>query len=221
MIKLINTKIVPWLKAIILLICGAIPALAIIEYSYVQPLFYLLILIYVPIAQFAFTPFFTLLGVYTYYSPMLLAYMVNEKEIDLHSGTSFDYLLVMRKYRPGIEMRNSLLMFYLDGLLNIVGQIEDKNIPETASIFGTSYFFNERTLKKMRFNMVEPSFFYRLNLFVNFVDLTWMYSVSQGRFSIPKLWRAKKAFVTGAKLLEHKRQIEALYKILNSKTSQK
>lgn len=57
-------------------------------------------------------------GGYTYYSPMLLGYMTNNQQIDLHSGTSFDYLFVMRTYCPGIELRNRLLMYHLEGLFH-------------------------------------------------------------------------------------------------------
>lgn len=141
-------KLLQWGEAILLLIVGLLPALVIIEKGYSQPLFYLLFLMYVPIGQFASTPFFKLVGIYKYYSPMLLGYMANDRQIDLHSGGSFDYLFVMRKCKSGVELRNRLLIYHLEGLLTLVGLIENKKIPETVNIVGTSYFFNDRTLKK-------------------------------------------------------------------------
>jgi hypothetical protein len=125
----------------------------------------------------------------------------------------------MRKYKAGVEIRNRLLLYHLEGLLKIIELMEHKSIPETVNIVGTSYFFNNRTLSKMGFDIVTPSWFYRLNLFVNFIDLTWMYSLSQGSFSIPKLWNAKKASISGAKLLENKKVIEALYNKMKSRTT--
>ena len=53
-------KLFQWVKAILLLLTGLLPALFIIEKGHSQPLFYLLFLIYVPVVQFAATPFFTL-----------------------------------------------------------------------------------------------------------------------------------------------------------------
>jgi hypothetical protein len=211
-------KILQWIEATLLLILGFLPALSIIEKGYSQPIFYLLFIIYVPIGQFAFTPLFRLIGVYKYYSPMLLGYMANNLQIDLHSGGSFDYLFVMRKYKSGIELRNRLLTYQLEGLTNLIQLIENKNIHETVNIVGTSYFFNNRTLQKMGFEIVNPSLFYRLNLFVNFIDLIWMYSLSQGKFSIPKIWNAKKASISGSKLLAKKDVIENLFKKMSSKT---
>ena len=212
-------KLFQWVEAILLLLIGLLPALVIIEKGYSQPLFYLLFLIYVPIVQFAATPFFTLLGIYKYYSPMLLGYMANDNQIDLHSGGSFDYLFVMRKYKSGIEMRNRLLIFHLEGLIYIIRQIENNSISEKVNIVGTSYFFNNRTLHKMGFEVENPSLFYRLNLIANFIDLSWMYSLSKGKLSIPKIWNAKNAKISGAKLIEKKKMIEELYEKLKRKTT--
>ena len=212
-------KILQWIEAILLLLFGFLPALSIIEKGHSQPIFYLLFIIYVPIGQLAFTPIFSLIGVYKYYSPMLLGYMANDRQIDLHSGGSFDYLFVMRRYRAGIEIRYKLLLYHIEGLIKIIELIEKKSRPETVSIVGTSYFFNDRTLSKMGFEIVNPSIFYRLNLFINFIDLIWMYSLSQGKLSIPKLWNAKKAIISGAKLIESKMIIQDLYDKMKNRTT--
>jgi hypothetical protein len=210
-------KVLQWVLALLLLVSGFFPALALIELGYAHPIAYLLVIFYVPIGQFSFTPFFTLLGVYSYYSPMLLGYTPSDSQIDLHSGGSFDYLFVMRKYKSGIEIRNRLLLFQLEGLKKIIQLIEDKAVPESVNIVGTSYFFSNRTVQRIGFELIEPSFFYRVNLFVNFLDLLWMYSLAQGKWAIPKVWQVKKAQITGQKLVENKGHLEALYDKLNSK----
>ena len=210
-------KALQWVLALFLLIAGFFPALALIELGYEYPIAYLLFFVYIPIGQFSLTPFFTLLGVYKYYSPMLLGYTPSDSQIDLHSGGSFDYLFVMRKYKSGIEMRNRLLLFQLEGLKKIIQLIEDKEVSESVNIVGTSYFFSDRTAKKIGFELIDPSLFYRINLFANFLDLVWMYSLSQGKWAIPKVWKAKKVQITGQKLLENKGQLEALYDKLSSK----
>lgn len=104
-------------------------------------------------------PLFKLTGIYTYYSPMLLGYMANKAQIDLHSGGSFDYLWVMRKFRTRVESRNALLCYHLEGLLQIIYQIEGGLIPKTVILSGTSYFFNERTLARLGFRYEAPSIF--------------------------------------------------------------
>jgi hypothetical protein len=210
-------KVLQWVFAFFLLVGGFFLALALIELGYLHPIAYLLFFVYIPIGQFFFTPFFKLVGVYHYYSPMLLGYMASNTQIDLHSGGSFDYLFVMRKYPPGFEIKKRLLLFHLEGLRNISQLIEEKTIPVSVTIVGTSYFFSDRTAKKIGFELIDPSLFYKINLFANFLDLVWMYSLSQGKWAIPKVWQAKKVQITGQKLVENKAQLEALYNKLNSK----
>lgn len=210
-------KILVWVQSILFLLVGVWLAILIIGKGYSQPLIYLLFVLYVPISQFLFTPIYKLTGGYTYYSPMLLGYMANDKQIDLHSGTSFDHLFVMRKYKSGTQLRNRLMMYHLEGLLNLIQLIEDKRIPAAVNIIGTSYFFNDRTLNNLGFQIEKASLFYRINLFLNFIDLFWMYSLSKGKFSIPSLWDAKKAITKGENLIAQKAKLEGLYEKLKSK----
>ena len=130
-------KLLQWLESILLIIVGFYPAILIIELVSDHPLYFLLFLIYIPFGQFTTTPLFRLAGIYTYYSPMLLGYMANSVQIDLHSGGSFDYLFVMRKYKVGIESRNRILTYHLEGLLTIIRGIEGESIPKSVQIVGT------------------------------------------------------------------------------------
>jgi hypothetical protein len=204
-------KIWQWTWSILFLLVGLFLAIFIIEKGYANPFLYAAFIVYVPISQFLYTPLFKLTGGYTYYSPMLLGYMVNGQQIDLHSGTGFDHLFVLRKVKPGIELRNRLLAYHVEGLLNLISLIEKKQIPASVTIVGTSYFFSDRTLAKLGFKIEKASLFYRANLFINFIDLVWMYSLARGTFSIPKVWDAKKASIQGAMLVAQKQQLDALY----------
>ena len=210
-------KLLVWIESILFLLIGLILAVFIIEKGYSEPLFYLAFIIYVPISQFLFTPIYKLTGGYTYYSPMLLGYMANEKLIDLHSGTSFDYLFVLRKYQSGTPLRNRIMMYHLEGLLKLIQLIEEKHIPASVNIIGTSYFFNERTLSNFGFQIEKATLFYRVNLFINFIDLFWMYVLSKGKLAIPAVWDAKKAKITGGTLLAQKIKLEKLYMNLKGK----
>lgn len=210
-------KINQWIEAFLLMAICFLPVFSIIEKGYSQPIYYLAFFIYLPFIQFSITPVFKLTGVYKYYSPMLLGYMPNNSHIDLHSGTSFDYLFVMRKYKPGAEFRNWILIYKLEGLLNIIKSIENGETPETVEVSGTSYYFNNRTLTKLGFEISNPSHFYKLNLLLNVIDLTWMYSISQGKIAFPKIYACHKATIAGAKLIENKKRIEELYCRLKAK----
>jgi hypothetical protein len=210
-------KIVVWIESIFLLLIGIVLGILIIVKGNDNALYYLGFFLYVPVSQFLFTPIYTLTGGYTYYSPMLLGYMANDTQIDLHSGTSFDHLFVLRKYPTGTPLRNRILLYHLEGLLHLIQLIEEKRIPESVNIVGTSYFFNDRTLLKLGFQIEKASVFYRINLLINGIDLFWMYSLSQGKLAIPTLWDAKKASIQGNQLVQSKSKLHALYQHLQAK----
>jgi hypothetical protein len=206
-----------WIESILFSLLGLFLGFFIIEKGYEHPIIYEAFIIYIPISQFLFTPIYKLTGGYTYYSPMLLGYMANDKQIDLHSGTSFDYLFVLRKIKSGTPLRNRIMLYHLEGLLKIINLIEDEKIPGSVNIIGTSYFFNDRTLKNLGFELEKATLFYRINLIINFIDLFWMFSLSKGKLSIPSVWDAKKASIIGDKLIAQKMKLENLYSVLKAK----
>ena len=210
-------KFLVWIESIFLLLIGIFLGITIIVKGSTQSFFYAAFILYVPISQFLFTPIFRLTGAYTYYSPMLLGYMANDKQIDLHSGTSFDHLTILRKYKSGTQLRNRIMIYHLEGLLRLTRLIEEKNIPASVNIIGTSYFFSERTLSNLGFQTEKATLFYRVNLFINFIDLFWMYSLSKGKLAIPAVWDAKKAKISGDALLSQKTKLEGLYQKLKAK----
>ena len=209
--------ILVWIESILFLLIGIVLGIEIIAIGNAHPLFYTAFILYIPVGQFLFTPIYKLTGGYTYYSPMLLGYMANDKQIDLHSGTSFDHLFVLRNVKSGTTLRNRIMRYHLEGLLNIIQLMEAKRIPSSVNIMGTSYFFNDRTLTNLGFQLEKATLFYRINLLINFIDLLWMYSLSKGKLAIPAVWDAKKASIKGELLLLQKPKLEALYKRLNER----
>ena len=61
---------------------------------------------------------------------MLLVFAANKRKYDLHNGSSFDYLMIMTKTESGIQNRKKILKYYIDGLLTIIDQIENKKVSE-------------------------------------------------------------------------------------------
>lgn len=210
-------KVVQWGITIVLLaICFAVLGIWFNLLS-INFLYYFTFPIIVPLFQFCFAPFFTLIGMYQYKSPMLLVFSPTKEKYDLHNGTGFDYWFVMRKIKSGKPTQNKILEYYLEGLLNIVKEVEEGIIPESIAIGGTSYFFSESTAKRLGFEIVPPPSFLKLNQYMNYLDLIWMYSRAKGKLSLPNLKNIKAVSITGANLAANKGYLEKLYLYLKEK----
>jgi hypothetical protein len=179
----------------------------------------LLIIVVVPLVQFLITPLFTLLNFYHYYSPMVVSFGNNKRVIDLHNGTSFNYLLEMSTTKAGIKWKNKMLLFYLDALIKIISQIENGDLTNSTIIRGSSYFIGERSAKKLGFSINKTSMIEKLNIGLNYLDLIWMYSLSNGKLTFPNLRKITTVRITGAELVQNKEKILAIAKRLENKTS--
>lgn len=169
-----------------------------------------LIFIMVPVIQFLITPLFTLLNFYTYYSPMVVSFGNNKREIDLHNGSSFNYLMEMSKIKPGTKWKNRMLHYYLDALLKIILQIESGDLSSTTVIRGSSYFLSQRSAEKLGFEVTKTSILEKLNIALNYIDLIWMYSLSNGKLTFPNLTTILTVSTTGSELLLRKQKIMEL-----------
>lgn len=205
-------KIIQWLIAILLALVAVVSIGAWSDLLHHSFLCFPLLLLVIPIGQFAITPIMKLTGVYKYLTPMVLVYGASDEKYDLHNGTGFDYLMMMRKTKPGLSWRKKILSYYMEALLKIVAKIEANELPPTVEVRGSSYFFSDRTAEKLGFELKKTGSFEIFNLMCNFLDLTWTYSLAQGKFSWPNLKNIKTATTTGATLVKNKALIEAILK---------
>lgn len=180
---------------------------------------YPLLFLLMPAFQFSVTPLMRLTGVYAYLSPMLLVYAPTAKKYDLHNGTSFDYLFVLRKTKPGTAMRTAILKHYLAGLLEIVNRIEAGQLEEGVTVRGSSYFFSKSTAERMGFSLGKSASYEQLNIVINYLDLVWMYSLAHGKLLFPKLNAIKQATIKGTALVQQKEKMTQLLNYLEKRES--
>lgn len=197
--------LIQWFIATILLLLGFYFV------SSIDSLWRLPLLIFaLPILQFCCTPLFRLLKIYKSLSPTVFSIFPSPKKYELHNITTFDYLQQFSWSDKGKPIQRKLLVNYAKAFLNIIDQIEHQQIPESVLIIGHSYFFSERTAKKLGFEMIPAD---KITVFcscLNAVELIFLYSFSQGKWTIPKFWQVKAMFISGKELCKRRAIIQRL-----------
>ena len=203
-----------WTVAILCIILAGLILYTIIDAADLL-IFMLLIPLTKPIEHFLAVPLLRLSGVLNYYSPMLIGVWTSATKMEIHNGSSFDYLVNMRWKQKGIRAKRRIMRYYLKGFLKIIDDVENKRLPENTVISGVSYFFSSHTASKIGFTLRETGMARRLLFMIDYVNLFLMYSYSNGRITFPQLSRLKKAEITANILVQSKKKIVTLLTGLN------
>jgi hypothetical protein len=176
----------------------------------------LLIPILKTLMHFMATPFLRLCGHLKYYSPMLL--LVNNRSgMEIHNGAIFDYLSHMKWKQRGIIATKIIMIYYLKGLLSIIESIEKKEISDNMLVTGVSYFFSEKTAKRIGFTVKDPGLFKKFLFVLDYFNLFLMFSYSKGKPSFPNIRRLKKVEITASQLSGSKDRIIKALSLLECK----
>lgn len=185
--------------------------------------FFLPLIVAVPITLSLIAPFFDVpslkkSGNLVYYSPLFLAEKQKKGKIIVHGGTLFDYVFVIDRNLNGRERRALIIGQYLEGLVNLMDQLQKDN-SESLTIRGTSYILNERTAKKIGFQVVQTDFLQHCILIYNYFNLVCANSLAKGKLTFPNLNEIQ-TFEAGLDdLLERRDFINSLHLKLTKKNN--
>jgi len=199
-------KSAQWVIAILLLIVGVALVGPVLSLTY--GLLWLPLI--APLINFAFTPIFRLTGYFKYLNPFVLSTIQTNENYDLHNAFLFDYMVNFEWKDKGKRAQRTLLGHYFKALLTIIERIENEELSPQVKIVGNSYFFSDRTAHKLGFTVSKASIFWTINSAVQFLELTILYSFSQGRLTMPKFWKVKRAEITGEDLIKKKDLLQGL-----------
>jgi len=169
--------------------------------------------------QLGIAPAARLIGLYRYHSPMLKATIRTRRLYEVHGGTSFDYLMQLRWRDRGCSASRRIMIHYLEGLLDIARLVAAGEIAESVQVSGTSYFFSEQSARRIGFRIRPAGIRLRLNLLLNALDITVLYSFAKGRLAIPNLLRAREAVISGWELVARRAVIEAVIRKLRQEST--
>jgi hypothetical protein len=137
--------------------------------------------------------------------------------MEIHNGTIFDYLGNMRWEHRGIIATKITMIYYLKGLLTLIEAIENKKISDNIAVTGVSYFFSEKTAKRIGFTIKKAGYIKRFLFVLDYINLFLMLIYSKGRIAFQNINRLKKVEITAGKLVKSKTKIENLLSLLEYK----
>jgi hypothetical protein len=164
--------------------------------------------------QLSVTPFCRATGIYLYHSPMLKVTFRTSRTYEVHGGTSWDWLGLFQFRDRGARAARQVMVWYLEGLLDIAARIERGELPPSVEITGTSWFFRADTARRLGFELRPAGLRLRLNLLLNAFDLWLTYSFTRGRLALPGLLDVKQAVIRGDELVRRRGQISRLCETL-------
>ncbi|MDF1695770.1 MAG: hypothetical protein P1U56_08070 [Saprospiraceae bacterium] len=203
-------KFIQWIIAIVLMVGGFGAMVPLISTSFGI----LLLPLLAPFLNLVSVPFFRLVGYYKYLNPYVLSTVQTDEKYDLHNIFTFDYLVNFKWEDRGMKSQKILLGHYFKALLTIIDRIETEQLPPEVKIVGNSYFFSDRTAEKLGFKISKASLFWIFNSALQFIELSYLYSFSKGKWALPKFWKVKCAEITGSELVKKKMLLEGLVKKL-------
>jgi hypothetical protein len=189
-----------WIFAIVLLVIGTALCIPLL----IKPYGLFVVPILAPFLNLITVPFLRLIGYYKYLNPFVISTVQSDKHYDLHNIFTFDYLVNFKWADRGRYAQKTLLGHYFKALITIIERIENQQLSLEVKIVGHSYFFNDRTAEKFGFTITDAPFFWKINSVLQFIELSYLYSFSQGRWTMPKFWNVKRAEITGKELVSKK-----------------
>lgn len=162
--------------------------------------------ILITLASFIDMPMGKKSGRFTYYAPLFI--LENRKgNMVMHGGTLFDYFFVFDWKDRGMKARYQSMHDMLDGCLALAKQY---NSNEEIHFTGTSYFFHEKTAKKLGFEVMKPSFNDLFILYLNYFSLMLMFSFTNKRLSFPSLSKTVCVRISNHQILANQAKFEQL-----------
>lgn len=186
--------------------------------------FYWLIILAFPITLSIIAPFFDIpslkeSGRLIYYSPLFVAEKLRKGVIKIHGGSLFDYVFVIDRNLSGKARTNLILQQYLEGLLNLIEENENKS-PQNIKVRGTSYIISKRTAERIGFKVIQTDTLASIILTYNYFNLMASYSLAKAKVSFPKLRDTKTFEADLIELLERKDFIKNLNEKLKASIHQ-
>ena len=128
------------------------------------------------ILRFITTPVFKSFGFYKYYSPMFFTFKLIPGVLDIHIGTSWDYMNLKNRSPKNI------FRMLLEGFLGLCKEIESGRIKEDTLIKGNICYFKPGVTRKFGFNTRTLNLFESIFFLMNYIEMLLLRMLTTGKF---------------------------------------
>jgi hypothetical protein len=158
--------------------------------------------------RFISTPLLRKLGCYRYYSPMFFTIPFLNNTLDIHLGTSWDFIRHLQ-----VNPRR-LLYFLAEGLLRIIADARRGNIRTTTRLRGNTYFLKKSSLEKFGFMTRKMNLIEWLLFLFTYLEISILQSISHKRLTFVPLRNVCIVYCTVGDLIRHQSRIERIARTL-------
>lgn len=156
------------------------------------------------VLRYVTTPLLRRMGIYRYWSPLFLTQRFGSRTLEMHLGTSWDFL----RQRDLTQRR--LLRHVSDGLMALLDEAEAGRIPWSFRLRGTMSFLTEKTSRSLGFTTRRPNALEWLAFALNWPELCLLHSVARKRLSFVDIRRVHIIHATIGDLLSMRPRLSAL-----------
>jgi hypothetical protein len=149
------------------------------------------------------------MGIYKYYTPYFFTVSLASGKLDIHLGTSWDYL--MRH-----ELKPKLILSSLsNGLLCLCDDIDSGAISRDTEIKGVIHYLKDNSTKRFGFRTRSLNPIEFILFALNYLELSILQTISTRKISFINIFNAKVHYIKAGELLEYRERIRLFTSISN------
>lgn len=153
------------------------------------------------LVRFLSTPLLRAMGFYRYHSPMFFTMPFGAKTLDMHLGTTWDFMQLRDRSVP------TMFRHVCSGLLDICDKVEAGQIASDVQLRATMYFLSARRLQRFGFTCRRMNAAETIAFLANYVEVCFLHSLMKQRPCLINIRDVRIVTVKSAELLRHRATI--------------
>ncbi|MCU0329830.1 MAG: hypothetical protein MUC47_02505 [Candidatus Kapabacteria bacterium] len=153
------------------------------------------------LVRFLSTPLLRAIGFYRYHSPMFFTMPFGAKTLDMHLGTTWDFMQLRDRSVP------TMFRHVCSGLLDICDKVEAGQIAADVRLRATMYFLSAERLQRFGFTCRRMNVAETVAFLANYAEVCFLQSLMKQRICLINIRDVRIVTVRGSELLQQRSTI--------------